>query len=102
MSAIARFQQKPKIAATYILGALLLVYSLAGFSTLFYYLGAMPRMPQPQTGRVYRVGAAYNVAVYVTKGEFDWANFLEYDMGPASIVCGLILCVLWIRPGERR
>src|ERR1022692_1527584 len=95
-------RKRAKVALTCLLSGVLLVNCIAGLYTAFYYWGAMPRTPQPQTGRVYRAGAAYNTAVYVTKGEFDWVNFLEYDMAPISLICGLFVCFLWIRPKQRR
>src|ERR1700758_4839465 len=37
----------------------------ARIATAFYYSVAMPRSPEPWSGRVYRVGAAFNTPVYV-------------------------------------
>lgn len=70
---------------------------VATIGTVCYYYAQMPQTPQPQIGKVYPVTAAYGVRVYVSKGEFDWLNFVHYDLGVAAPLCGLLLVFLKLR-----
>ena len=63
-----------------------LVFGL-GFITLatnlyvrFYYASAMPRSPQPETGRVYVIPALYGGSVYVTQKEYERRIFVRDDL----------------------
>jgi hypothetical protein len=46
----------------------------------FHYAAAMPRTPQPETGRIYPVPAQYGGTVYVTQAELKRREFVRYDM----------------------
>jgi hypothetical protein len=63
-----------------------LVFTL-GFVTLsanlyvrFYYASAMPRSPQPQTGRVYAIPAQYGGTVYINREEYERRTFIRDDL----------------------
>jgi hypothetical protein len=75
---------------------------VAAMSTEFYFLGWMPRSPQPLTGRIYPAGAAFNTLVYVNRTELGWFNFLKYDV-TTVVGVGVILFVIFILlPAEQR
>jgi hypothetical protein len=76
--------------------------AIANIGTSLYYLAVMPRLPEPLTGRTYRAGAAYNSAVYVSKGEFAWLNFLHYDLMSVVGVSVVLLAIFVIIPKARR
>jgi hypothetical protein len=65
----------------------------------FEYAAVMPRSPQPETGRIFPMAAQYGVVVYVSKQELYFRDFLEYDLGPASAVGGLVVFLLGARFG---
>jgi hypothetical protein len=59
----------------------------------------MPRSPQPETGRTYRITAQYGAAVYVNKQELDRLNFVKYDLTTLSGVGMLALFLVGTRLG---
>src|SRR5580692_6048678 len=67
----------------------------ARIMTAFYYLSAMPRFADPLNGRVYRTGAAFNTAVYVTKSELKWIDFLNYGL-MTFLGVGVIFLALFV------
>ena len=46
----------------------------------FHYAAAMPRAPQPETGRIFPVPAQYGGTVYVTQAELKRREFVRYDL----------------------
>lgn len=64
-----------------------------------HYAAVMPRSPQPETGRIYRVTAQYGAVVYVNKQEFDRLEFVRYDLWIASAVGMLALFLIAMRLG---
>jgi hypothetical protein len=62
--------------------------------TSVHYASAMPQYPRPETGNVYRVTAANGTTVYVNKREFDWNNFICYDLMGLSGIFMLVLYYL--------
>ena len=65
----------------------------------FHYAAVMPRSPQPETGRIYRVTAQYGAVVYVNKQELDRLDFAKYDLTIASAVGMLALFFVGMRLG---
>ncbi|PYT92550.1 MAG: hypothetical protein DMG36_14415 [Acidobacteria bacterium] len=83
-----------------LLGGLPIVTVLGGFILLSYYSMFMPRSPQPEIGRIYRMrGPQYGNWVYVNEKELGRWNFIENDMGPVSVACAVILLVVGKRAG---
>ena len=89
--------------------ALLWIVAITGFlcaagriATALYYLEAMPRFADPLSGRVYRTGAAFNTAVYVTKSELQWIDFLNYGLMTFLGVGVVFLALFVIIPKARR
>jgi len=65
----------------------------------FHYAAVMPRSPQPETGRIYRVTAQYGAVVYVNKQELDSLDFAKYGLKIASAVGMLTLFFVGMRLG---
>ena len=65
----------------------------------FHYAAVMPRSPQPETGRIYRVTAQYGAVVYVNKQELDRLDFVTYDLTIASGVGMIALFFVGMRLG---
>jgi hypothetical protein len=59
-----------------------------------HYAAVMPRSPQPETGRIYRVTAQYGAVVYVNKQEFEWLDFVKFDLWIASAIGMLALFLI--------
>ena len=78
------------------------VTAVARIVTAFYYSAVMPRWPEPMSGRLYPAGAAYNTAVYVTRRELQWINFLNYDLMTFLGLGIVLLAVTVIIPKARR
>jgi len=93
--------RRKSIALGCLLAAMLLT-AVARLGTQFYYLESMPRSPQPQSGRIYPAGAAYNTLVYVNKKELAWTNFIDYYMMTAVGVGVVLFVVLIFLPAARR
>lgn len=78
------------------------ITGLLSISTGVYYLGWMPRTPQPSMARIYLTGAAFNTPVYVTKGELAWVDFIKYDLVTA-VGIGVVMFVIFVFiPAARR
>jgi hypothetical protein len=73
-----------------LIGCVVLFTVLAGVYLDVRYAYTMPREPQPQFGRVFRVVVNHGTVVYVNKEEFDRMNFIEYDLMPISGVGALV------------
>jgi hypothetical protein len=52
----------------------------------FHYASVMPRIPQPDSGRVYPIPAQYGGTIYVNQAELDRRNFLSNQMTSAFAV----------------
>ena len=65
--------------------------------TPVHYYSVMPRIPQPQTGRLYPTMAAFGARVYVNQREHDWLDFLHYDLMSAFAVSMVLLYALKMR-----
>jgi hypothetical protein len=73
----------------------------------FHYAEVMPRVPQPETGRVYPVPAQGGGTVYVTEGEFKRREFVRYKLtyifGGVLFLYGCVGTVLgWWNVGLKR
>ncbi len=89
-----------KVVVIGLVGGMLVFTFLATFSILFCYSMIMPRSPQPETGRIYRMrGPQYGNWVYVNKKELDRWNFIEDYMIPASGASALVLFFIGRRFG---
>jgi hypothetical protein len=76
--------------------------AIANVGTSLYYLAGMPRIPEPLTGIIYPVGAAFNTGVYINKGESVWLNFLHYDMMSVVGISVVLLAIFVIIPKALR
>jgi hypothetical protein len=63
----------------------------------FHFAAAMPRSPDPLSGRTYRTMAVYGSAVYVNKQELDRVDFVNYDLMSVSGIFMLVLFYLKAR-----
>jgi len=43
------------------------------------YSANMPRSPEPDTGRIYRVVVNHGAEVYVTRAELNWCDFAQNE-----------------------
>lgn len=62
-----------------IAGAMALILAANIYIAVHYY-SVMPRLPDPQTHRVYRMMVAFGGHVYVNKKERDLIDFLHYGL----------------------
>jgi hypothetical protein len=77
-----------------------IIFSLAANTYIpFRYAAVMPRSPQPETGRIYRVTAQYGAVVYVSNKELNRFNFVKYDLAILSGIGMLGLFLLGTRLG---
>ena len=89
-----------KVVTIGLLSGVPMLTLLGVFTLLFYYSIAMPRSPQPETGRIYRMrGPQYGNWVYVNKLELDRWNFFEDYMMPSSVASAFVLFLIGRRLG---
>jgi len=55
---------------------------ISGLYIQFHYATVMPRQPQVETGRVYRLCFKESGCVYVNKTELDRSDFVKYRLMP--------------------
>jgi hypothetical protein len=60
------------------------------------YAAEMPRVPDPQTGRVYAITVNHGTVVYVTGEEWHWADFVLNNGLWLAVVCGGALGIVQI------
>jgi hypothetical protein len=78
----------------------IVIFSLAANTYIpFRYAAVMPRSPQPETGRIYRIATQYGAVVYVSKQELNRFNFVRYDLAILSGIGMLGLFLLGTRFG---
>jgi len=80
-----------------LLAGIFLFTVAAGIYIHIHYAYTMPQSPQPQTGRVYRIMVKHGTVVYVSKQEFDRANFVFHGLFDVGVVCFGLLAFLKVR-----
>jgi hypothetical protein len=100
--AIIEFLAKSKVVKTTLTGLVcgIVLFTLAASIYIpFHYAAVMPRSPQPESGRIYRITAQYGAVVYVNRQELGRCDFVKYDLTTASGVGVLALFFLGSRLG---
>ena len=88
-----------KIAVLGLVSGIILFDLVANTYIPFRYAAVMPRSPQPEAGRIYRVTAQYGAMVYVNKQELARYNFITKDLMILSAVCMFSAVLLGMRLG---
>jgi hypothetical protein len=77
---------------------LLSLVAVSGFLSIcgdsyvrFHYAAVMPRVPQPETGRIYPVPAQYGGTIYLNQEELRLRDFVRYEL-TYIFVGSMILC----------
>ncbi len=81
------------VVAAVLITPLLLTIVLGSYLE-FHYDAVMPRSPQPQTTRVYRLMVKGGSVVYVNQREFDLLNFIRHYMLSVSGICAMFAFLL--------
>lgn len=63
----------------------------ARFLVPLHYAGVMPRLPDPTSGRVYRVYVGSGIDVYLDKREVNLLDLLNYGLSPVAVALMLLL-----------
>lgn len=56
-----------------------------------HYAGVMPRSPQPDSGRIYRVAVGSGIDVYLNKSDTHLLDLVEYKLSAVAVGCMFVL-----------
>lgn len=85
-----------RVIVLILFGAVLLILGFRFFLPLRYAF-MMPRVPEPGSGRIYRVMVGSGIHVYLNKGQVDLLDLLDYKLSAVAVCCMFLLLYLKLR-----
>jgi hypothetical protein len=80
-----------------VLAIIIILIFAARFFVPLHYAGVMPRQPEPQSGRVYRVAVGSGIVVFLNKREINLMDLLNYELSPVAVALLFVLVFLNLR-----